>query len=167
MFRYFFIKLRFLRSNIELLIMAKVIMKDGADVKKPILIFLVMILLFFFSAYLNLIFGLNLAFEILFDLSFLGMIIFGIVIIVAIKSGSITITENGIELKWFRKKFITWNEIQSVDLKASSLYYLPGNKSLQVRYSVEIVTNDGKTYELSVRRPKEIVEKINELRSIK
>jgi hypothetical protein len=143
--------------------MGKVILKAGADLKRLLTYILIDTIIFLSSVFIMTEIGVLLPLEIVFDISFILLIIFLILVPIIIKSGRLYATDEGVQLVWFRKVFIPWNNIKSIELKANKIYYSPLKKKFVQNYSIQIITVDDKIYEMNTYAAEEVAKRLNEI----
>ncbi|BCU68884.1 hypothetical protein [Stygiolobus caldivivus] len=95
--------------------------------------------------------------EYIFDISFFCLIFFGILTVIAINKGKIKIYDSGIEIRKFRRTFLSWNEIKGVDSRYKSLTVSLLTRKLVSRRVLEIYTVEGKTLTVEVSDPEKII----------
>jgi hypothetical protein len=143
--------------------MSKAILKAGANLKRLLIYILIDTIIFLSSIFIMSEIGVLLPLEIIFDISFILLIIFLILVPIIIKSGRLYATDEGIQLIWFRKVFIPWNNIKSIELKANKIYYSPLKKRFIQNYSIQIITVDDRVYEMATYAAEEVAKRLNEI----
>jgi len=143
--------------------MSKAILKAGANLKRLLIYILIDTIIFLSSIFIMSEIGVLLPLEIIFDISFILLIIFLILVPIIIKSGRLYATDEGIQLIWFRKVFIPWNNIKSIELKANKIYYSPLKKRFIKNYSIQIITVDDRVYEMATYAAEEVAKRLNEI----
>ncbi|BFH74590.1 hypothetical protein SJAV_25340 [Sulfurisphaera javensis] len=138
-----------------------VIIKSGSSLKKISIYTLVDVAVFFITAYLAPLVKYNLADIVVFDISFFLLILFVILLVLSIRKGSIIVTDEGIYLRWLRKYYIPWSEVNNIDLKNTRLFISPFTRKLVKEYAIQIYTNN-KLFEIEVPKAKEVYEKMTE-----